>query len=350
MHGGNVWQGGDPAKWLDFSANLRPEGPPDWVRDALLDAVAEAAYYPDPPLWREREALGRWLELPPDRVLPTAGGTEAIALAAGVEASRMLVFAPCFGEYARQAGNRGRPVCPAPLLTARHTPGDPAALAGEVLAKGDAAWLCNPVNPLGTAFSREQVSRLLELVEAKEGWLIVDEAFIDCCPECSARPLLAAHGRLVIVGSMTKILGIPGVRLGYVCARPGVLEALARGRAPWALNCFAGAALRALPGHREDVRRYAAENARRREAFRTSLESLGAFVYSSRASFLLADFARPVAPLAAALKQRGILVRECMDFAGIDDGAHLRFAVRTDAENQRLIAALKEAAACAGNR
>ena len=35
-HGGNVWAGGDPAEWLDYSANIRPGGPPEWVRAALL--------------------------------------------------------------------------------------------------------------------------------------------------------------------------------------------------------------------------------------------------------------------------------------------------------------------------
>ena len=34
MHGGNVWQGTSPREWLDFSANLRPEGPPEWVKEA----------------------------------------------------------------------------------------------------------------------------------------------------------------------------------------------------------------------------------------------------------------------------------------------------------------------------
>ena len=81
-----------------------------------------------------------------------------------------------------------------------------------------------------------------------------------------------------------------------------------------------------------------------------ALEGLGAFVYPSRAPFLLADFGRPVRPIAAALKKWGILVRECMDFEGVDDGAHLRLAVRTEDENVRLIDALREALACAENR
>ena len=41
IHGGGVWETGDPAEWLDFSANLRPEGPPDWVKEALYASVSD---------------------------------------------------------------------------------------------------------------------------------------------------------------------------------------------------------------------------------------------------------------------------------------------------------------------
>ena len=80
-----------------------------------------------------------------------------------------------------------------------------------------------------------------------------------------------------------------------------------------------------------------------------AVEGRGAFVYPSHAPFLLADFGRPVRPIAEVLKKRGILVRECMDFEDADDGAHLRFAVRTESENGRLVEELREAMACAGN-
>ena len=349
MHGGNVWQGEGPLRWLDFSANLRPEGPPEWVREALVNALSEARWYPDPSMARERAALGRFLSLPEDWVLPTAGGASAIALAAGLEATEHLTLTPCFGEYARQAKTLGRPVRTLPMLAGRHIVGDPAEQAEGALSQGCAVWLCNPNNPLGTVFSREQVTRVLEQIETVNGWLILDEAFIEYCPEQTCTPLLAEHGRLVILGSMTKILGVPGVRLGYLCANPHVIEGLARRLTPWALNSFAGAVLRALPEHRGEFARYALENERRRDGLKAALERLGAFVYPSRAPFLLADFGRPVRPIAEALKKRGILVRECMDFDGVDDGAHLRLAVRTESENERLITALREAMACAGN-
>ena len=47
FHGGDIWRGPSPDEILDFSANLNPEGPPEWVRDAMLRGLVNARYYPD---------------------------------------------------------------------------------------------------------------------------------------------------------------------------------------------------------------------------------------------------------------------------------------------------------------
>ena len=59
-HGGNVWQGGRPGDWLDFSASLRPEGPPEWAMQAMREGLSQARYYPDREMRRAREALAEY--------------------------------------------------------------------------------------------------------------------------------------------------------------------------------------------------------------------------------------------------------------------------------------------------
>ena len=342
-HGGNVWQGGLPADWLDYSANIRPEGAPEWVKQALAEAVGSVSYYPDPQMRRARSAMAEYLSVPAECVQPTAGGISAIDMATHLDAGDMVICTPCFAEYGQLAANRGKTVKRASLLSAPHCIGAPAAQVGCALTEGCAVWLCNPLNPVGTAFSRRQVEDLLDRVEAANGWLIVDEAFIDYCPEHSVVSLVSQRERLLVTGSMTKILGIPGVRLGYLCAQPQVLARLERYQLTWELSCFAEAVACALPEHAEDIRADGRRNALRREALRADLESLGAFVYPSEAAFLLADFGRPVERVERILKEEKILVRSCMNFDGLDDGRHLRLAVKGERANGRLIRALREA-------
>ena len=84
--------------------------------------------------------------------------------------------------------------------------------------QGDTRVLCNPDNPTGRAFSREEALALHDSAAELGGELLVDEAFADYCAECSVRGRVCRT--LTVVGSLMKILCIPGARLGYVCASP----------------------------------------------------------------------------------------------------------------------------------
>lgn len=342
-HGGNVWQGETPAQWMDFSANLRPEGAPDWVREALLAGMENVRYYPDPDMKRAAEAIAKYLGTDASCVLPTAGGISAIRLANRLSSSETLLFTPCFSEYEQFASS---PVRKITLLKNGHAIELPKQIE---IQKGGLVWLCNPMNPVGHAFERGEIERLLQQIEACNGWLAVDEAFIEFCSERSVIDLVKTHERLVVVGSMTKILGVPGVRLGYLCAQPQVLAEVKKYQITWELSCFAEAVACALPEHREEIRFDAAQNARRRAALTAGLEALGAYVYPSESACVLADFGRPVETVAAKLRERGILTRSCLSFDDINDGCHLRFAVKDEASNGRLLSAIKEALICVGN-
>ena len=348
-HGGNVWQGGAPSDWLDYSANLRPEGASRWVRDALTAGMENIRYYPDPQMRRARQALAEYLGLDAAQVLPTAGGISAIDLTAQLSATGALIATPCFGEYEMLCVRHGLRVHKASLLRTRHEIGDPAIQLKDALFEGVLVYLCNPLNPVGAAFTRDQVENLLGQVEDACGWLVVDEAFIEYCPQRSVVDLIAHHPRLLVTGSMTKILGSPGVRLGYLCGQKEVINQLSGRQITWELSCFAEAVACALPEHREDILADGEISARRREQLRAGLAGLGVFVYPSEAAFVLADFGRPVAPLVKFLKNKHILVRECMNFDGLDDGQHLRLAVKDEQDNERLLQAFREAMVCAEN-
>lgn len=248
------------------------------------------------------------------------------------------------------SANRGKAIGNIPLLSGKHIIGDPAEQAKELLYEGCTVWLCNPLNPIGCAFAPEQIGKLLALVEEKHGWLVVDEAFIEYCPSHSVVGMIKDHERLLVTGSMTKILGIPGVRLGYLCAQPQVLEQVSRYQLTWELSCFAEAVLCELPKHKSDVLADAEQNARRRGQLQDGLEKLGVYVYTSEAAFILADFGKPVDGLMAKLKDKGILVRQCMNFDGVNDGCHLRLAVKDVHSNSRLLNAIRECMLCAENR
>ena len=328
-HGGNVWQGDRPGDWLDLSSSVRPGGAPEWVLAALLSAMDKLEYYPQLSMARGRTALG----------------ISAIALAARLPCDRVRIPVPAFTEYAALSRQFGLDVETVPLLGPDRSVRSLSERLGEDLRENTCVWLCNPCNPVGVGFPAEEILSLIQEVRRKNGWLVVDEAFIAYCPEYTAAPFTAAEDRLLVTGSMTKILGIPGVRLGYLCGKN--LESLQGFQNPWELSCFAEAVAMALPEHREDLREECVRSRERRELFRAGLEALGIYVYPSDANFLLADFGRDVRPIEKYLYGKKILVRRCMDFEGIDDGRHLRLAVKDEDAVRRTLEALKEAMECA---
>ena len=321
IHGGNVWEG-DPARWLDFSANLRPEGTPDWVMEAIQSALAAVRYYPDRAMKRARRGLAAYAGVPEDCILPAAGGAAAIDLVIQQRKGYVLTLQPTFCEYAERAAVQGRP----------H-----GVWQGKC-APDDTVFITNPNNPTGAAMTRSELLALRQHITARGGELIVDEAFIDFCPEHSIRKDVQPD--LTVVGSMTKVLCIPGVRLGYICAEPRAIAALEKRMLPWALDALAVEIAARLPEHLDEIGHDAAINRVRRERFTQQLTGLGAAVQPSQANFLLVDFKQDMAGIAAMLKERGILVRTCGSF-GLP-GSILRLAVKTEEQNDQLIYELEE--------
>lgn len=317
-HGGNVWEG-QPTDWLDFSANLRPEGTPAWVMDTMRAALAQACYYPDRVMRAACAGLSAYLGVPESCVLPTAGGAAAIDLALSLRHGAVHVQMPTFGEYAERARVHGRSV-----------------VANQPIAADDTVVLCNPNNPTGALLSPADVLALHREVHEQGGELMVDEAFIDYCPQQTIRHAVADD--LTVVGSLTKILCIPGVRLGYICASPRRIAQLRACAVTWSLNVLASAIAERLPLHQAEIAADAAQNQRRAERFAQKLRAIGVQTAAHPVPFLLVRFDRDMTETVQHLHQQRILVRTCDSF-GLPANT-LRLAVKTDEENDRLIAAL----------
>ena len=344
VHGGNVWQGETPGRWLDFSANLRPEGSAPWAMDAACRALSQMRFYPAPQMRAARQGLAEYLGVPPQCVLPTAGGLEALRLAmellaeAGTRA--MTVFAPAFGEYMRLAARAG--ICAQEARAYAHCGALPVEKVLPSPSAASAAVVCNPNNPTGCTYGREALLSLFDGVRAAGGALLVDEAFIDFCPERTVADAAAGMQGLYVAGSLTKSLGVPGIRLGYLVGGAEWIARAQEAAGPWPLNCAALAIAEALPCHAAQLREEAAQNALRRVQLAEGLRSLGARVYPSEANFLLADFGVALQEAREALRKQGILVRACESFPLLD-GGQMRFAVKTHAENAALLDALSQA-------
>jgi cobalamin biosynthesis protein CobC len=204
-------------QWIDLSTGINPNGWPIpaipgecWVRlPEADDGLVEAArrYYQSP------------------HILPVAGSQAAIqALPLLRPASVAGMLSPAYAEHAanwQKAGHTLINLHPDPL--------------NEVIGKLDVLVLINPNNPTGWRFSQAQLLAWHENLQARGGWLIVDEAFIDTTPECSLAAHLPRPG-LIILRSLGKFFGLAGARCGFVLADEALLNQMNEQLGPWTLS------------------------------------------------------------------------------------------------------------------
>jgi histidinol-phosphate/aromatic aminotransferase/cobyric acid decarboxylase-like protein len=271
---------------LDLSASLNPVAPdPAPVLAAHLDAIGR---YPDP--GTATAALAGAIGVAPDRVLLTNGGSEAIALVAA-ELGPGWVDEPDFSLYRRHLA--------------------PFDRAG-------AQWRSNPHNPSG---------RLAPATSRAGVW---DEAFWPLATGTWTRG--DADRGAVVLGSLTKLLACPGLRVGYVLATSDLIGLLAARQPGWAVNGLACAALPELLAT-VALATWAKEAVRLRELLVAVLRDHGLTAQPSDANWVLV--AAPT--LRPHLARHGILVRDCTSF-GLP--GTVRIAVPDDRGLDRLEEAL----------
>lgn len=342
-HGAEVSRavGATASDFLDFSQNINPLGTPAGAVEAAR--TADFAGYPDLGYVELREALGRYLGVSRDCVLPANGGAEALFLAARVAAEsrvgeRAIILEPTFSEYAAAARAAGFEV---ERRVARRA-GDGFTLDPESL--GDLedvglVFLCNPNNPTGGAMRRGEVLEISHRLGEAGVVLVVDEAFVDFVPEISVVSSVGRSGfeNLWVARSFTKFFGIPGLRLGALIS--SVTELAQSFQPSWSVNAVAAAAGISAADDDAFAESSIAEVARLRENLYAGLEALpGIRPYPGAANFLLVH---GPAGLPDRLIRRRVLVRSCEPFMGLGAG-YFRVAVRTDEENRRLVAEIRE--------
>ena len=328
--------------WLDFSANINPLGVPAAVRDALAVAVVDGrlAHYPDPDSLMLRAALARWADVEPEACLPANGASEALHLALSVlPIGEVALPVPCFGEYRVAAAQQGHTVMPVPM-EAFTVPAPTRRYTGIILG--------HPNNPTSRLLDRA----CLEAWLAACDWVVLDEAFVELTRDGAANsvvPLLARHPNLIVLRALTKLLAIPGLRLGYALARPAWITRMKVRQIPWSVNALAqavGDVLPELEPYLTQTRAWlAAEPDWLYEALRSlpgarGGDSAGLTVWRPGTNFLLCRTDMSVPVLADKMAVHGILIRDASNFEGLGSG-FFRVAVRMRDDNERLVGALR---------
>lgn len=336
VHGGDVYGGN--AGLLDFSVCLNPAGAPQPVLRAAQEGVLRQGY-PDPRCRGLVRAAAQRDGVEESMVLWGNGCADLIdRFSLSLRPKKAILLAPTFGEYRRALEGVDCQIEEVHLSQENgFIPNE--ALLEAIVPGAELVFLCDPNNPTGRLMDEILLHQVLSRCRQVGAMLAVDQCFLELT---AARPDRLtdqlAGGNLILFRALTKSYALAGLRLGYcLCGDRALLEQMAHILQPWPVSIpaqMAGeCALQSF--HHWPFEQFAMIE-QEREKLKAALEELGLWVCPSESCFLL--FRGPE-DLGKRLRENGILVRDCANYAGLGPGWY-RVGLRTPEENGRLIAAL----------
>ncbi|WP_304250620.1 aminotransferase class I/II-fold pyridoxal phosphate-dependent enzyme [Parabacteroides gordonii] len=212
--------------------------------------------------------------------------------------------------------------------------------------------LINPDNPSGNFISREDLFRLGEWTLNKNIRLIIDESFVDFSdsPENNSllyNNILEKYSNLIVIKSISKSYGVPGLRLGILASSNiGLVKRIREDISIWNINSFAEFYMQIFNKYELDYKRACELFVKERNRFYKDLKQIEFLrVIPSQANYFLCEVtckysSRELAELL--LSKYNILIKDCSAKSAFKEADYIRIAIRSTSDNQMLVNALKE--------
>lgn len=339
-HGGNIHKArrlrNNEVELLDFSANINPLGPPEWLRPVVSRELEELVHYPDPENTMFRQAAADFHKLAPRQIIAGNGTTELLyAFMHSTPWKRVVIPVPCYVDYLRAAQLARVPVIEHQL---QETDGFVlrCELLEEQIGPGDLVIIGSPNNPTGSAADPAQLQELI--CAFPKTYFLIDEAFNDFRE--GAISFGGFRDNVATLNSMTKFYGLPGLRMGYGIFSDKLATTLRETMPPWTVNHLAQVVGTRCLG---DTKYQELSRVHCRELRKFLVDKLsmlgGLQVFPGEVNYIFAKLSdgRSSTMLAEHCLDSNILIRRCDNYLGLQGDAFFRIAVRSQTENERLI-------------
>lgn len=324
---------------IKLSSNENPWGPSPRAIAAFKAQADQLHRYPDGGHAVLRDAIGKAYGLPAEQLICGCGSDELIGLLIHAYAGlgdEVLYSQHGFLMYKIYAqGNSATPVtAPEKNLVA-----DVDALLNAVTPKTKILFLANPNNPTGTLLPFSEVKRLRAALRA-DIILGLDAAYaeyLDGEGYEDGASLVNEGSNTLVFHTLSKIYGLPALRIGWAYGPAAIIDILNRIRSPFNVNTAAMMAGIAALEDQAYIAEMRHKNASERTRVTDAIAKLGYEVVPSHTNFLLVKFGAQVPAVNAHLTSNGLIVREV---AGYGLPEYLRISIGTEEENGLLLDAL----------
>ncbi|ACT59842.1 threonine-phosphate decarboxylase CobD [Hirschia baltica] len=235
-----------PMPWIDLSTGINP-----WSWPVEKCQPVSLAHLPTKSEYQNCvQALSSYLNAPSEHILLAPGSELLIRLLPTIlNPQKVVIHSPIYGDHINTWTT-----AKCEIIETK----SPLTYADSA----DCIVICNPNNPDGHAYSREELDEALNKLSAHNGYLIIDEAYADLYPDLSLADCAGRKG-LIILRSIGKFFGLAGLRLGAILAEPEILKAMQDRLGVWSVSTQAlhigAAAYRDFKWHEETRSRLKSE-------------------------------------------------------------------------------------------
>ncbi len=244
-HGGNITYFkellGTDTKILDFSSNINPLGLPEKINCVLNNITQYINTYPDIQYKALRKALEDYTTIDYNNIIVGNGATELIHHSINsLKPKKALNIKPAYSEYEVELKKINCHIIDYYLKEKNNFNIDKDIF--DYLEKVDTIIICNPNNPTGSLYEKEDLQILLERCKYHNVSVIVDETYSEFSRKQSALSLVKDFDNLYVIRGTSKFFALSGLRLGYLMtSNIEVLENIRKNILPWTVNTIAEA-------------------------------------------------------------------------------------------------------------
>ena len=295
--------------------------------------------YPDPLQQELKQVISELKNIPVDQIFLGNGSDEAIDLILRIFCNpgqdEIMVLPPTYGMYQVSADIADVKVKKV-RLTEDFQP-DLESIRQSMGENTKVLFLCSPNNPSGNLIGIEKVKQILGFFK---GIVVIDEAYIDFCPESTTIPMIGLYDRLIVLQTLSKAWGMAAIRLGMAFSSADIISYFNKVKAPYNINILTQRFALDRLNKRQAMREQTSEILNEKHKLMTLLPSIPCVqkVYPSDANFLLIKVTQ-ADRIYEALVVEGIVVRNRSKEPGCENA--LRITIGKPKENELLIQTLK---------
>lgn len=350
-HGANLYDlsntlGLNKNELKDFSSNINPLGSSSLGKKAIIDNIDMVSIYPDPDYYNLKKSISQYCNCNIQNIVLGSGATELISsFIEIVNPKKSVLLSPSYSEYEKELNKVN---CEIHKFFSKKENKFKVNVNEFInyinTTKSDLVVVCNPNNPTGFAFTKDEIKTILENTNA---FLMIDETYIEFTDTntYSSTHLVDNFNKLFVIRGTSKFFGTPGIRLGYgLICNPQIRDAILNRIDLWNINTLASVMGEVMFTDLEFIDSSSSVLKSEREFLLRELSSINDLeVYHSDGNFILSEIKSKkitASNLRETLIEKKIIIRDCKSFEGLDE-YFFRVCTLNHDDNSLLIESLK---------